>query len=156
MVFCIKLDADIIATCPVRRDAGGAGPGEGVQHEISGLRKGLDQWFQDVDGFLCRVVLVARVGPVHDIGQGVCRERRVSLQEQIGSFVPVLQERCLGCIAFAEDDMAADAESGLFPRGEEQVHFRPAVEADSTCVVFEYAIYFGEGRGQPRGVIVVA
>ncbi len=49
MVFRVKFDAEIMASRAVRCKACGAGPGKGVQHEITGFRESLDQRFQDVD-----------------------------------------------------------------------------------------------------------
>ena len=56
------------------------------------LAERLDQRFQDMDGFLRRVELVAGVGPVHHVGQGGCGECRVPLDEQVGGFMAVLHK----------------------------------------------------------------
>ena len=51
--------------------------------------------------------------------------------------------------------MTNRAKPGIAPRGHEEMHAVPAIEADAERGRFEHAIDLGEGRAQPLAVAVV-
>lgn len=101
-------------------------PAKGSRTVSPGWLKALIQRFQDGNRLLRRVQLVAGVDPVDDVLGWRLRWRRVALHEQEGLFVAVGQQRPLGGVSLAEDDVPADAKARLVPgRGEEVIFGQP-------------------------------
>lgn len=155
MMSRVKLDAEISPSGALGGNAGRAGTGEGIEHELAGLGERLDQRVQYVDRFLGGMQLVAGVNPVHHVRRRGGRKWGAALEEQIGAFVPVLQKGGFRGVALAEDDMPGDTKARLFPCREEQIGLRPAIEADGEGVVFQRAVHLAEGCLQLGAVVVV-
>src|SRR5262249_12955171 len=98
---------------------------------------------------------IACVLPVDNIRNGLTRGRDAALGEQIGALVGTQHEFAAGCITFAEDDMADDAEPCGSPRSRKLVNMIPAIEADAIRLRLKNAIDLRERGTEPGGVVVV-
>jgi len=83
----VEFDAEIAAAECSCSDRGGAGTGEGIEHQPSGGGKALNQRHQHRQGLLGGVQLIAGVAPWDDIADGIAWLLRVSLGQQISRLV---------------------------------------------------------------------
>src|ERR1019366_8650984 len=134
---------------------GRAGPAERVQNRIARFRESLDDGVENADRLLGGVQAVAGIAPRDDVGRWMARWRGVALGQQIGLFVPVFREAGAGGVFFRKDNVTGDAETRFLPRRHEEVDPVPRIKAQACSAVLQDAVYLGEGRFQPVGVVVV-
>src|SRR6185503_12972803 len=81
------LDEDKLSSVVSGGNAGGAGAGEGVKHHVASIRERLDERFDDLDGLLCRMQRIARVVPLQNIINRLCRPLWSAFSQKKQDFV---------------------------------------------------------------------
>ena len=155
VVFRVKFDAEIGAPEHLGGHQGRAGTAEGVEHHAAWRRKSFDHWQKHREGLLRGMELVAAVGPVDNVADGVGWLFRVAFGEEIGAFVLVAQEFAGRGVALGENEVPDDAEASGAVRLHEPVDVRPSVEADTEAVPPQDAEHLGKRWLEPGGVIIV-
>ena len=113
-----QFDADVAASCK----SGGEGAAGGVEDDLAGLRKSLDEGLEDTDGLLGRMAAVAGVDPGLHVGQRLDGKTRPALGQNVGLLVAVLEEARGGGVALVPDDVTDRREACGLPRLHEGVN----------------------------------
>src|SRR3546814_15419809 len=98
--------------------------------------------------------LVSGIGEVDHVGDGMLRQARLTLCQQIGLLMLVAQKPLRRRIALPENDMPDDTETSRFPCLEKQADLVPAVKADAHAPLFNHAVHLIERWLNATTVIV--
>src|SRR5690606_3515853 len=118
-----------------------AAAAERVQHKLAGLRESLDQRRQGFDRLLRRVQLVARIGEVDHVRDGIFRQTNIALRQQVSLFMLVAQELRRRRITLAEHDMSDNAETCRLPCVHEQIDLVPAVKRYGETSILQNTVH---------------
>jgi len=134
-----------------------AASGEGVKHDVVGLRECADEPPHGGDRLFGRVPPVAAVLPREHVGDGSLRERRPPFGEKISALVAVFEEPAAGvrAVGLRPDNLSGGAEPGRLPRRKKFVRAVPAVEAHAEAVGLQDAGGLFKRGEEPYEVVVV-
>src|SRR3546814_17630392 len=99
---------------------------------LARLRETLDQGLKRLNRLLRRMQLVSGIGEVDHVGDGMLRQARLTLCQQIGLLMLVAQKPLRRRIALPETDMHDDQENSRFPYLDKQVKLVSPAKAEPT------------------------
>jgi len=88
-VGCYEFHADIVASEQSSGYEGRTGTAKRVKDDSIGFTERLNEGFERIDGFLCRVEAVAGIGPVDHIGNRQSGRNGIPLDQEVSHFVLV-------------------------------------------------------------------
>src|SRR3546814_11613204 len=117
---------------------------------LARLRETLDQGLKRLNRLLRRMQLVSGIGEVDHVGDGMLRQARLTLCQQIGLLMLVAQKPLRRRIALPENAMPDDTETRRFPCVEKHVELVPAVKAAAQAPIFQNAVHRIESKSEER------
>src|SRR6202034_3295181 len=154
-ILCSQFYADVPAACQDRCRAGTAAAREWIEHQLTLQREAANQRSQRLYWLLRRMQLVAAVRHIHYVCEWLLRQRRSALRQQKCLLMLIAEKPALRAVGLAEHDVSDRLKTRLFPRREEGIDLRPAIEHNGHAIHLEYPVRFAHRGLEPVGVDVV-
>jgi hypothetical protein len=137
------------------REAGAARPCEGIEHDVSRIRKRFNEWQQTTHRFFVRVMNIPGVFPGKNILRRMWGFPRPSFRKKVGDFMMAARISFSRAVRFLTNDMAHGAKAAVLPDSHESVYPWPAVKRNAESVGFQNPIDFPKGGYEPVSGIVI-